>query len=506
MKNFQSVFIKATYCFFILLFIYASVSKLLEFEKFQVQLAQSPLLSAYAGLVSFLVIITELLATILLLIPVCRRIGFYASLVLMSAFTAYIFIILHYSDFVPCSCGGILEKLGWTEHLIFNIICVLFAIAAIVLIEKKYAFHFWKTTFSLTLSILGSVFLIIGLFLSSEYVIKKENNFTRRFIKHPIIEKKLLQLDNGFYYFAGFSNDNIYLSNQKYPQQLTTIDSSMKNKDVMSALIETEHPYQNIKQTVQDKHFYIYDGSVPIIFQGKLGENTTQRISYKDAYFNDLKVIDSSHFAIRTQVHPGNHLVLGLLTLDRPQKLQLKTKILQKQIDGLFDVDGSMTYDAFGKKLFYTYTYRNQIIAMNSVMEIQELLKTIDTVKTAKIKTNKLTDGTYKMTAPALKVNIRSVVYKNLIFIQSSLMGRHESRKAWEKADVIDVYNVDSKSYIGSIYLFKKDNHKLTDFIVTEKYLYTLHNNLLTQYRMTKLLYQHIKSGMPKTDQQSRQH
>jgi hypothetical protein len=58
-----------------------------------------------------------------------------------------------------------------------------------------------------------------GLFLSSEHVIKKENNFTRRFIKHPVIEHQSVQLDNDFYYFAGFDDHNIYLSNQKYPQQ-----------------------------------------------------------------------------------------------------------------------------------------------------------------------------------------------------------------------------------------------------------------------------------------------
>jgi hypothetical protein len=75
-----------------------------------------------------------------------------------------------------------------------------------------------------------------------------------------------------------------------------------------------------------------------------------------------------------------------------------------------------------------------------------------------------------------------------------------------EKSDVLDVYDIDSKSYVGSIYIFKKDDHTLNDIIVTEKYLYTIHNNELTQYKMTKALSQYIKSGKPKTDQQSRQH
>ncbi|WBV56493.1 tellurium resistance protein TerC [Chryseobacterium daecheongense] len=506
MKNFQTQFIQIIPYFFILLFMYASVSKLLEFERFQIQLAQSPLLSAYAGFVSYSVIIIEWIASILLIVPACRRTGLYLSLILMSAFTAYIFIILNYSDFVPCSCGGILEKLGWTEHLIFNIVCVVLAIIAILLMENKMPVQTSKIVLRISTSIVLSISLITGLFLSSEHVIKKENNFTRRFIKHPVIEHSSVQLENDFYYFAGFDGHNIYLSNQKYPQQLITIDSSMRRTAGQSARIETDHPYKNIRQIVSDKHFYIYDGSVPILFKGKLGSETTTRLSYKDAYFNDLKVIDSSRFAIRTQIRPSNHLVLGLLDINGPEKLQLKATILQKQIDGLFDVDGSMAYDNLTKKLLYTYTYRNQVIVMNSSMHVQQFLKTIDTVKTAQIKTTKLSDGTYKMTAPALKVNIRSAVYRNLLFVQSNLMGRHESRKAWKKSEVLDVYDIDSKSYLGSIYIFKKDAHKLNDIMITDRYLYTLHNSQLTQYKLTKALSQYIKSGKPKTDQQSRQH
>lgn len=54
-------FIQTLICYlFIILFIYAAVSKLMDFENFQIQLAQSPLLSAYPGFVSYAVIIVEI--------------------------------------------------------------------------------------------------------------------------------------------------------------------------------------------------------------------------------------------------------------------------------------------------------------------------------------------------------------------------------------------------------------------------------------------------------------
>ena len=134
-KN-RSIIVQTVNYLYILLFVYAAISKLLEFEEFRVQLAQSPLLSAYAGLIAPSVIIIELLIVLLLCFKATRLPGLYASFFLMIAFTVYIYLILNYSDFVPCSCGGIIEKLGWTEHLLFNIAFAVLAMVAIILLEK----------------------------------------------------------------------------------------------------------------------------------------------------------------------------------------------------------------------------------------------------------------------------------------------------------------------------------------------------------------------------------
>lgn len=116
-----------------ILFIYAAVSKILDFENFQIQLAQSPLLSAFAGYVAWGVPALEIVLSLLLLSNKGRSMGLFGSFGLMIMFTAYIYIILNYSAFVPCSCGGVLEKMSWNQHLIFNIVFVLLsALAALM--------------------------------------------------------------------------------------------------------------------------------------------------------------------------------------------------------------------------------------------------------------------------------------------------------------------------------------------------------------------------------------
>lgn len=130
---------------FILLFVYAAASKLMDFQKFSVQLGQSPMLSAYAGLLAWTVPASELIISMLLVLPGARLYGLYAAFSLMLMFTTYIVLASRFSDYVPCTCGGVIENLSWTGHLIFNVAFVIMALAAILLhIERKHETTFYQ--------------------------------------------------------------------------------------------------------------------------------------------------------------------------------------------------------------------------------------------------------------------------------------------------------------------------------------------------------------------------
>jgi len=123
-------------CFlFILLFVYAAANKIVDYQKFKIQIGQSPLLTGFGDFLPAVVIVTELGVSILLVMPRFRQIGFFAAFSLMTMFTAYVITILNFSPYIPCSCGGVLEKLGWTEHLYFNMAFVGLAFIGIILEE-----------------------------------------------------------------------------------------------------------------------------------------------------------------------------------------------------------------------------------------------------------------------------------------------------------------------------------------------------------------------------------
>jgi len=126
---------------FSLLFLYAAIVKLIDYQKFTVQIDQSPLLTGFGSILPWLVISAEFTVATLMFMPRFRFTAFLGAFSLMTMFTVYIVAILNFSDYIPCSCGGILEKLGWKEHLIFNATFVVLALAGIVLsAERKISF------------------------------------------------------------------------------------------------------------------------------------------------------------------------------------------------------------------------------------------------------------------------------------------------------------------------------------------------------------------------------
>jgi hypothetical protein len=105
----------------VLLMVYAAASKGFVFMKFVDQLSRSPLFNTWPQLVGISILVAELVAAALLLFTRTQRLGLWACLVLLLVFTLYIIGMLIFSPKLPCSCGGIIEKLGWKGHIVFNL-------------------------------------------------------------------------------------------------------------------------------------------------------------------------------------------------------------------------------------------------------------------------------------------------------------------------------------------------------------------------------------------------
>lgn len=122
---------------FVLLFTYAGISKLTDIQRFSVELKKSPLLVSISEYVGIFIPVFELAIALLLITERFRLIALYSSFWLMALFSAYLISILNFSDYVPCTCGGVLQSMTWNQHIVFNISFLLLAAIAVLIYDKN---------------------------------------------------------------------------------------------------------------------------------------------------------------------------------------------------------------------------------------------------------------------------------------------------------------------------------------------------------------------------------
>lgn len=125
----------------ILLFLYASVSKFLDFKTFFKEMNNQPLPNSWTPFLVWFIPCSEILISVALIFERTRLLGLYGSLVLMGLFTIYAILILsHVFPYVPCSCGGVIKRLTWRQHLVLNLFFVTLSIIGVIA-QRKKSFH-----------------------------------------------------------------------------------------------------------------------------------------------------------------------------------------------------------------------------------------------------------------------------------------------------------------------------------------------------------------------------
>lgn len=449
------------------LFIYAATSKLLDFENFQVQLAQSPLLSAFAGWLPVFVPVAEYVLALGLLVPRFRFIALLASLHLMTLFSVYIYIILHYSAFVPCSCGGVLEKMSWNQHLVFNVLVsglLLYSLLVVPLLHQKVMSLKFRMLVGF-ISLFSAVVLLFFLYSRSETMMHERNPFIRRFPHHPVRLLHELDLKLNSYYIAGMSGSSIYLGNTTSALHLKIVDTTLSLvRERELVLSDPDLLFKRPQLVVSDTLVYLIDGSVPTVLSGSI-DDFILSTNITHAYFSLAVPVAANRFAIRARSSSTNENVLGLLSVGNSSAVALKPLLLQKQVDGIFDTDGVLLYNKSLEKVIYVYYYRNPFLVLDTALQLEDTGKTIDTIGNVSFKIQKLEhQNATTFSQPPLLVNRTAVTDGAYLYVQSQIIGRFEPKSSWNTSAVIDVYHLPTKTYRYSFRIANKGSAALSDF------------------------------------------
>ncbi|KFC19702.1 MauE/DoxX family redox-associated membrane protein [Chryseobacterium sp. FH1] len=477
MKAFKTKFVLLTGFFFILLFCYTAISKMFDFENFQVQLAQSPLTNAYSISISYTVILVELIIVCLLCVPRLRLIGLHASFTLMSLFTIYIYIILNYSDNIPCSCGGVLEKLGWSEHLIFNLVCAAIALIAIVISTENKR--------KILLAVMPAEMIIPSVLLTMTFypVIKQnQDSFVRKIIDPFTSELKMIDLEKSNHYFAGNYNDTIFLADSKTPLLLRTVDPKFdKIKTDKIRLDDYSLKFRSVRINVLYPYFSLSDGKVPVIFEGELPSMDANKTAVRNLYFSKLSPTGQHQYVFRAFVTETKKSELGVLNTVE-NRYTLKPKVIKSDVDGIFDVDGNLWVDMENRRILYTYLYRNEIVSADFDLDNLEMFNTIDSFSRSDIKVKELSNGQTKMMRSPQEINVRQTVFAGRLYNISKIRGKDESFRDFRKSIVIDIYDLKKKKYLYSYKLKNEDRSSVKGILRTKKYFYVLSSERITRY------------------------
>ncbi|TNJ46079.1 hypothetical protein KFZ70_09140 [Tamlana fucoidanivorans] len=327
-----------------------------------------------------------------------------------------------------------------------------------------------------------TVSILYGL---SDTLTHKRNSFYRYFTTHPVSYNKSIDLKYNSYYFAGTSNDYVYLSNLTAPLHLLKINLATIDTNHYTIKIDDKNPLKfsnSTRVSIFNPHFFITDGIEPRILRGTIGEWSAKRIMYDSMYFNDAKPIGSKSFVLRSISSKTNENILGKESNTKPHVI-LNDQLLKKQVDGIFCTDGILRYNKNLSKIIYLYHYRNEYLVIDTTLTLLNKGHTIDTNTVAKIKVASITSNQTKtISEPPIVVNKNADAYNNYLFVHSGLMSKNESKKTFQETSVIDIYNILSNTYEFSIYIYPYKKQKLKRFIVTNKYLLGIHNQYLVVY------------------------
>ena len=479
---------------YIVLFTYAATSKLLNFEQFQAQMGQSPILTAFADYTVWIIPILEYGLALLLIIPKYRLSGLFASLGLMTAFTTYIFLILNFADYIPCSCGGVLENLSWKEHLFFNIGFLILAIIGITA-QKTFIKISTRIKQLLLISVCsaGSVML---LFTVSDNRIRFNNSLIRIYPHHPVVFEKSIDLGYNSYYIAGINQKNIYLGNTTAPLHVLSVNR--KRNDTTHHTIHLPKndsmAYRAIQLEIVQDQFFVADGTVPVILLGDTLTWSTNQIVENLPHFSLSKAIDSNHVVFRYRDMNTNRDLIGTANLNVDNTLHMYNDLLQQQEDGVFSTDGMLIYDHLAEQVVYVYYYRNEYVLANRELDLLHRGRTIDTTAQAQLDIQKINNkNSIKISGIPRYVNKRSASYGNYLIINSEVLGKYDDTQMLKDAFIIDVYDLSDHSYLLSFYLYKHGDGILKDIQIHGDQVIAIIGSHLNIYKMKKEYFSELK-------------
>jgi hypothetical protein len=339
----------------------------------------------------------------------------------------------------------------------------------------------------LAICLLGTTGIVVLLYALSP--ISKEiqrGNFNRTIKPHSFLQlKNSIDIKYNSFYFAGSDSKRFFLGNLTAPFHVLTVAQNLSDSQhvTIKLRIDSIATPQQFRLVVSPPWFYLGHGTMPALLRGNTHDWVATPIRMNDTYFIEYLPTGNSSFVLKSYSQKSRSYELVAFSEKRP--IAIRENLLEKQIDGMFCLDGELHYEKKNNTLIYLHYYRNEIIITDSSLNLKHRTHTIDTFSKVKLKISKIGKKNESMlSAPPRQVNIRSSLSHGRLIVQSNILSVGEEIETFLKNTIIDVYESETGSYLYSFYIPPFKDKSPIDFLLTDNTLAVLYDNYLVTYEL----------------------
>lgn len=318
--------------------------------------------------------------------------------------------------------------------------------------------------------------------------VHQNNNFTRLLPPHIALLQQVVPLHDARYYISGLTSTRVYLGNSNNPTALIVYTDTGDSLQTIHFSPSANRKFTVGAQLVVDSpNVAMIDPLWSSAFAGLL---TKPILSYHPlidySFSRYLSLTASSYILLVFDTLRGQNKIIKKQFDATP--LIAPSPILSKQYDGFFCTQGTFAYDHYSHQLFYTYQYRNEIIVLDTNLNVRYRTHTIDTISRVHLQIDTLLTGSIgkvTFTSPPLVVNQSTHADEGYLYVHSRLQADNENSELFDRSSAIDVYRQQDGAYQFSFYLADIENRKVTDFRILHKRLIVLNGPHLSIYTLT---------------------
>ncbi|MGB8193868.1 MAG: hypothetical protein WCF67_18190 [Chitinophagaceae bacterium] len=313
-----------------------------------------------------------------------------------------------------------------------------------------------------------------------------DNIFNRKIISGEVKLLNEIEKEKNVIDFAGAIGSDIYFKTID-PSIIYKTDNRLENKESINLNIPAISVIASMFKTFVDSGgVTIFANNVPAIVKAKPGSDP-KLIKFPGALFTRGVQISSNSFVLR--MFERTNQIFAKWQLNTKEIIK-ETGISEKTGDAGISTDGMLHFDRKTNSLVYACYYQNEILQLDTNLNLIRKMKTVDAKTTSLLKAGRVQTSSQDVItnlSPKQLVNGSSCVSDGYLFIDSKTFSHNEIANKIENVSVIDIYNMEQGRYEGSFYIPYYKSEKIKTFKVLNNTLVVIYRKYLVTYAIPYL-------------------